>query len=474
MGSPVNDLFVADLVEEDMRLHSVPDKLVQQVMEYYKMSLRPCRTSALRNIVQCAGTNCYPLILQTLSGEEHMVHVCAGDCIKDLSVVVSGTLGMPHKSQIWVHDNVVLDKTQTLAHAGIHIFNAIVIVVQRQIHAASASVDGSCYFFELTSGLQSFQIPDAHKGSINVLAVDWSAWLALTGSVDCTIKLWDLFAGEQKKILQGHRGSITDLQVCWNQELCVSASSDGTVKLWKYSLEQCLISFDALEGDVDVCLVEWSMERMLSACSSGWIFLWALDSEIAKRRWHCHLGGMTCIDISWKDDMFCTGSWDISVKLWDISEDEHQRAFTEHDDIVNVLKFDVDSDRLVTAAADKTIVICSLSTGVILQRLEQTGIVWSIAVDWARSILLSNSHTSLKLWNMTKGLLVNRLEDHMWNDRRSVLISVDWFTEIAITTTNQHAIKVWNLGTGEMLECFTHHTDYISTIAMINGDVDSW
>ena len=70
----------------------------------------------------------------------------------------------------------------------------------------------------------------------------------ISGSMDKTIKIWDIFTGICLYTLHGHQGYINSL--IWlndNENLCsqmASASQDGTIKIWDMINLVCLDTFN--------------------------------------------------------------------------------------------------------------------------------------------------------------------------------------------------------------------------------------
>merc|ERR1712060_899563 len=69
-----------------------------------------------------------------------------------------------------------------------------------------------------------------HRDAVMSLAVDWVAWLALSGSADWTIRTWDLHNGSLMESVTGHKSSVTGLVAEWTSRRALSCSADKTLE----------------------------------------------------------------------------------------------------------------------------------------------------------------------------------------------------------------------------------------------------
>ena len=68
-----------------------------------------------------------------------------------------------------------------------------------------------------------------HTSTVRCLKVIHNRPIAISGSRDSTLRVWDVQRGRMLRILSGHVGSVRSLDICGNR--VVSGSYDGTCRV---------------------------------------------------------------------------------------------------------------------------------------------------------------------------------------------------------------------------------------------------
>src|SRR5579859_3326990 len=83
--------------------------------------------------------------------------------------------------------------------------------------------------------LTSRQTLTGHTGTVYRLAISRDGQLLVSGSVDGTVKVWDLSTGKEVRTLTGHESSVYSIAISPDGRTLVSGSHDKTIKVWDLS-----------------------------------------------------------------------------------------------------------------------------------------------------------------------------------------------------------------------------------------------
>ena len=201
-------------------------------------------------------------------------------------------------------------------------------------YVASASYDETIKIWEISTGM-NIKTLTGHISDVQCLAYSPNGeYIAsgsaekykytASGSVDGTVKLWEVGTGECIKTLSGHTGSI--YSICYSPDgaYLASGSSDGTIKLWEVESGKCVKTFD---GDGD-----W--EHAVSFSPDG--------------------------------KYLANGSDDKTIKLWEVESGKCIKTLTGHTERIRSVCYSPDGNRITSVSYDQTIKFWDASTGALL------------------------------------------------------------------------------------------------------------
>ncbi|KAK2496104.1 hypothetical protein MC885_014128 [Smutsia gigantea] len=171
--------------------------------------------------------------------------------------------------------------------------------------------------------LQAQVTQRCHDKDINSVAIAPNDKLLATGSQDRTAKLWALPQCQLLGVFSGHRRGLWCVQFSPMDQVLATASADGTVKLWALQDFSCLKTFEGHDASVLKVAFVSRGTQLLSTGSDGLVKLWTIKNNECVRTLDAHEDKVWGLHCSRRDDRALTGASDSCIILWkDVTEVE--------------------------------------------------------------------------------------------------------------------------------------------------------
>lgn len=246
---------------------------------------------------------------------------------------------------------------------------------------------------------------EAHTDMVTAIDFDYPFGTMVSAALDDTVRVWDLNAGRSIGFLEGHHASVRCLQV--EDNIVATGSMDASIKLWDLSrvrtvsrsshtgkheededdvfsappsttMEDCFVhSLEAhvaevtalhfrnntlISGSSDKTLRQWDLEK--GRCVQTLDVLWAAAQATSlgtESQWRPtgrtpdasadFVGAVQCFDAA-----LACGTADGMIRLWDLRSGQVHRSLVGHTGPVTCLQFD--DVHLVTGSSDRSIRVC--------------------------------------------------------------------------------------------------------------------
>jgi len=113
-----------------------------------------------------------------------------------------------------------------------------------------------------------------HREMITALQLIPSMDLLVTGSLDGTVRLWDLIHGSEKLKFEGHRAGVVALAYSEDYRFLFSASSDHEVGVWSPFADRLVLKLVGHAAPLVAIHVIPHSPEVISADAEGWIRVW--------------------------------------------------------------------------------------------------------------------------------------------------------------------------------------------------------
>ena len=141
-----------------------------------------------------------------------------------------------------------------------------------------------------------------------------------TGGQDGKIKVWNTSSGFCFVTLKDHSGPITDVQFSPKGHVIVSSSNDGTVRAFDMIRYRNFRTMTSPKPTQFSCVaVDPSGELVAAGSLTDFsVYVWSLQTGKLLDVLDGHEGPVTTIKFSPQNPQLATGSWDSTVKIWEL------------------------------------------------------------------------------------------------------------------------------------------------------------
>ncbi|GES61106.1 cell division control protein Cdc4 [Aspergillus terreus] len=182
-----------------------------------------------------------------------------------------------------------------------------------------------------------------HGHSVRAIAAHGDT--LVSGSYDCTVRVWKISTGETLHRLQGHSLKVYSVVLDHKRNRCISGSMDNMVKVWSLDTGSVLYN---LEGHTSlVGLLDLKCDRLVSAAADSTLRIWDPETGQCKNKLSAHTGAITCFQ---HDGQKVISGSDRTLKMWDVRTGECVRDLLTDLSGVWQVKF---NDRRCVAAVQR-------------------------------------------------------------------------------------------------------------------------
>ena len=237
--------------------------------------------------------------------------------------------------------------------------------------------------------------------AVEALAMTGDGRRALSGSVDKTLRLWDLETGECLHTLTGHTSSIKNVAVMDSDRRALSGDLDGAIKLWDLETRTCLRTFGYTSAINAIAVIGDGPRVLLSGSGDRVLNLWDIETGHWSHTLTGHTDGINAVAVTDDGRWALSGSWDNTLKLWDLATRQCLRTLTGHP--LGILAVVMTGNGQQALSGSWDIKLWESATGQCRRTLiGQMGLVTTVAMTPdGRQALLGGQDKTLKLWEIT-------------------------------------------------------------------------
>jgi WD40 repeat protein/tRNA A-37 threonylcarbamoyl transferase component Bud32 len=345
----------------------------------------------------------------------------------------------------------------------------------------SANADNTVTGWFTRSGTRAFTLR-GHKGGVTAVACSSDGACLASGSLDRTVRLWDLRRRDDDLTLRASEG-YTSVAFSPNGAHIASAPRDNALLIWDTTTGKAVarlsllpevvnglafspdgvhlacagndglvrirevpdgrqtLSLEGHHGSVHSVAFHPNGDRLASAGEDGTIRLWEFPSGLEKLRLRGHDGAVHAVAFSPDGSRLVSAGKDGVVRVWDARTGHERLALNDHDGPVYSVAFNADGRRLATAGQDEIVRVWDATTGELVQSLRgHMGAVRGLSFGPGGRLVSAGDDRAVRLWD-TAGHELLALRGHR-DVVRAVAFSHDG-NQLA-SAGDDRTIKVWD------------------------------
>jgi WD40 repeat protein len=287
-------------------------------------------------------------------------------------------------------------------------------------------------------------VQTGHSVSIKAIAFSPDGKYGLSGSLDHTMKLWDIESGREIRTFTGHTDGISSLAFSPDGKYAVSGSTDKTLKLWDITTGQQIRMFMGHTDYVSSVAFAPNGQYVLSGSKDETVRLWDVStgkemSTFGKSLFSSKSHDKWVSSVAFSPD----GRWAISgsmggestVKIWEVKSGKEIRKYND-DYFVKLVAFSPDSKYFLYGG-----------TSLVLRSTETGKLIWKLAPKKNPTGMTNHHFAAIAITP----------------DGRYVLALQESITTV---DGSDASIRVYDMASGNETRTFKNDTKYILSIAV--------
>ncbi len=332
-------------------------------------------------------------------------------------------------------------------------------------HLALVSNSLSAHLLDTKNG-EEIRCLGGHTGGVTAVAFSRTGELALTGTEDKEVYLWNIRTGKRIQAFRGHGDAITSVAFAFDDRRVLTASKDQTARIWDTGSGEEICQTEKHAGAVSGAAISLGGAFALTA-SKQFAYAWDAKCKQIQEFKGDTEEMISAVAFSTDGHLIATGSWDKTARLWDVTGGSQVRVLRGHTGHVREVAFSPNGRFVLTGSRDGTARVWDTATGneihpFIGHSKEGVSSVSISPPDGGR-ILTGDEDGVVRLWEAKApfaqirqlGPRLGRVESAVFSPLGGRLV----------LTASENVIYVWDADSGEEINRIRGHAKRVNSVA---------
>ena len=194
-----------------------------------------------------------------------------------------------------------------------------------------------------------------HSGSVSCVIVSPDGKKLVSTSEDKTIIIWDVASGSILSTLLGHTSMIWS--VCFSPDgKKIASAGDHTVRVWDFFTQQCLHVCEGHSGEVTSVCFNYDGSHVVSGSWDKTLRTWDISTRTCNPliTMEGHSALVRCVQYSPSGEKVVSGSKDRTVRVWNAETGSVLQIFDCHNKYISSVSYSANGESILTSSGDKT------------------------------------------------------------------------------------------------------------------------
>uniref|UniRef100_A0A7S2UMB4 Lissencephaly-1 homolog n=1 Tax=Attheya septentrionalis TaxID=420275 RepID=A0A7S2UMB4_9STRA len=324
------------------------------------------------------------------------------------------------------------------------------------MRGASSAEDGSSVHLQrrLIPRPPAVHTLKGHSAVVCCVAVHPVFTVAVSGSEDGTIKVWDHESGDYVRTLKGHTNTVHSLAFTPTGSHLASSSSDLSIKLWDFSTYTCVRTLRGHDHTISaVKFIPSPLSDLTPSRANGSSSAGEPSSSSG-----------TGIDVATAGTAFLvSASRDRTVKFWDVETGFCDHTLADHGDWVRCLAVRDDDGSLLATAGNDQIVFVYDTKGDRKKICELRGhehVVESVAFVTAATPAATLENGNAKAKSSAKADSANGggAAGSAGGNKMEVI------RDYLASGSRDKTVRLWSVSSSQCLAVFSYHENWVRSV----------